>query len=51
MDAEEYDGGRTAGDIVSWAEAKLEVFAEPPEIREVLLHHYFKIRLFGINGI
>ena len=44
MDAEEYDGGRTAGDIVAWAEAKLEEFAEPPEIREVhiyLLDNFF----------
>jgi len=36
LDAEEYDGGRTAGDIVQWAENKLEQFAEPPEIRELL---------------
>jgi len=36
LDAEEYDGGRTASDIVAWAEAKLEEFAEPPEIRELL---------------
>ncbi|XP_063691371.1 protein disulfide-isomerase A6 homolog [Bolinopsis microptera] len=41
LDAEEYDGGRTAGDIVSWAEAKLEVFAEPPEIRELLNDEMF----------
>ena len=35
LDAEEYDGGRTAGDIVTWVENKAESFAEPPEIREV----------------
>lgn len=36
LDAEEYDGGRTASDIVAWAESKLEEFAEPPEIKELL---------------
>lgn len=36
LDAEEYDGGRTADDIIAWAENKLEQFAEPPEIRELL---------------
>jgi len=36
LDAEEYDGGRSAGDIVQFVENKLEQFAEPPEIRELL---------------
>ena len=39
LDAEEYDGGRTASDIVAWAESKLEEFAEPPEIREVIIEY------------
>lgn len=36
LDAEDYSGGRTADDIVAFAEAKLEQFAEPPEIKELL---------------
>jgi len=42
LDAEEYNGGRTAGDIVQWVEAKAESFAEPPEIRELLSDDIFK---------
>jgi protein disulfide-isomerase A6 len=33
--AEEYDGGRTSGDIVKWAEDKLTESAEPPEVLEL----------------
>ena len=33
--AEDYDGGRTAGDIVKWAEDKLTESAEPPQVIEV----------------
>lgn len=36
LDAEDYSGGRTADDIVAFAEGKLEQFAEPPEIRELV---------------
>ena len=46
LDAEEYDGGRTASDIVAWAESKLEEFAEPPEIREVIINKYNKYKLY-----
>jgi len=41
LDAEEYGGGRTAADIIAWAEIKLEEFAEPPEIRELLNDEVF----------
>ena len=34
-DAIDYDGGRTASDIVSWATARLQENVEPPEIVEV----------------
>ncbi|XP_062520299.1 protein disulfide-isomerase A6 homolog [Corticium candelabrum] len=33
--AEDYDGGRTANDIVKWAEEKLAESAEPPEVIEL----------------
>lgn len=33
--ADDYDGGRTAGDIVKWAEGKLSESAEPPEVVQV----------------
>ncbi|GFS76046.1 protein disulfide-isomerase A6 [Nephila pilipes] len=33
--AEEYDGGRTASDIVSWALEKLAEFTPPPEVEQV----------------
>lgn len=31
----EYDGGRTSGDIVRWAQEKLADTAEPPEVKQV----------------
>lgn len=34
--AEEYDGGRTASDIVSWAVDKLAEFTPPPEVEQVI---------------
>lgn len=33
--ADEYDGGRTADDIVRWAEDKVVVNLPPPEIKQV----------------
>lgn len=35
-DAEDYNGGRTASDIVSWAEDKAEASAPPPELLQIL---------------
>lgn len=35
--AEEYDGGRTASDIVSWASEKHSEFTPPPEVLQVFL--------------
>ena len=32
---EDFDGGRTASDIVSWAEEKLAQNVPPPEVHEV----------------
>ena len=34
--AEDYNGGRTSGDIVSWAEAKVAESAEPPEVKQLV---------------
>ena len=40
--AEEYDGGRTADDIVRWAEEKAVASLPPPEIKQV--------RAWGLGG-
>ena len=32
----EYDGGRTASDIVQWVEDKLQAFAPPPEVTQLV---------------
>ena len=40
--AEDYTGGRTSGDIVSWAEAKLLENVEPPEVKQLLGEESFK---------
>lgn len=34
--AEEYDGGRTASDIITWASEKHSEFTPPPEVLQVL---------------
>lgn len=34
-EAEEYDGGRTANDIVQWALEKMAANVPPPEVYEV----------------
>ena len=33
--AEEYDGGRTADDIISWASEKADASAPPPELVQI----------------
>ncbi|GFV70595.1 protein disulfide-isomerase A6 [Trichonephila clavipes] len=40
--AEEYDGGRTASDIVSWALEKLAEFTPPPEVQQVINNDILK---------
>ena len=34
-EAQEYDGGRTASDIVSWASGKVSENVSPPDVYEV----------------
>ncbi len=36
-DAQDYDGGRTAGDIVNWALDKYAENVPPPEVRQVII--------------
>ncbi|KRT78523.1 Thioredoxin [Oryctes borbonicus] len=40
--ASDYDGGRTAGDIVNWALDKLAENVQPPEIQQVIDEQSFK---------
>lgn len=37
-EAEDFDGGRTASDIVQWALDKLAENVPPPELKEVSSH-------------
>ena len=41
-DVSEYDGGRTSGDIVSWASDKYSENIAPPEVRELINEEVFK---------
>ncbi len=41
----EYDGGRTAADIIQWAEGKAAENIPPPEIQEVNV----RLQIYGLS--
>lgn len=41
--AEEYDGGRTSGDIVQWALARFDEKLPAPEVIQVTTCYYLKL--------
>lgn len=41
-DVEDYDGGRTSSDIVTWANDKVALNVPPPEVKEIVGEHTLK---------